>query len=215
MKGTIVQGTVVTLCAGIGLALGACDPDAHNRTMQRSAVDVEVDPADTEELVDDESEGAAPEASAERVVSIAPEQGHQPPNSSGDITDEPRVFEAPGCHTRFSPDSLNCSYARVSTTGAAGAASLRADCDDVTPEGIPGYRVVHGGCWTNSSANLKVSGPDEGSQGNFPSVGDPWDTTNSDAWSCTYSASPGANQSHVAIALCCPGGNIQVASCEP
>lgn len=133
----------------------------------------------------------------------------QPVDPADDVVaeDDPVHGGTPACFGNIVMDTAGCAYERVTTSASA---SLRADCDSVSA----GWRAVHGGCWTNSTASLQYSGPDEGSQGNFPSDGDGWTSTDADAWSCGYTAAPGGGQSHLVVALCCPGNLTNVSVCE-
>lgn len=122
-----------------------------------------------------------------------------------DLVDEERANEPAPAHQRpgelLAPpdpvfadgfDSFNCGYARNTTTTTQ---SVRALCGYSN-----GYRPVSGGCYSDSTATLIRSYPDEG-DGNAVDDGDNWSV--GQGWGCRYSATPGVGQSHSAFALCC------------
>lgn len=202
-------GVVVGVAAAIGALQLGCDPGGDPNVARNGVAIGDVDIDDDELAVEEEEDTGSAVPERESLVSEQPDDSESPDADAPIVAEQdPQFTGSPSCSVNhFAPDSLGCAYERVTTTSSA---LVRADCDDV---GGGGYRVVHGGCYTNSSATLKYSAPDEGSQGNLPSDDDPWDTTNADGWSCGYTAAPGASQSHIAVALCCPDNDLSVATC--
>lgn len=198
---------VITLSLVVGGSpLGGCDQSPGDERHERRAVVAEAD----DDLVDAES---GEDAETEPELVAHPNAGGEPANATpgaGELVVDTPVVEgglACGDLTVFVAPVFGCEYVRVEEDTLA---TVRADCDAAA---FGGYRVLHGGCYTSSTANLRYSAPDEGTQGNLPSDSDGWNTTDADGWSCRFSAAPGASQEHIAIAMCCPDGSAEVPIC--
>ena len=98
---------------------------------------------------------------------------------------------------------VGCVYARESTTTAD---EIDVECPGTSPT------PISGGCYTNDAgARLQISHPNEGSLANLPENGD--GVSVGDGWSCDWTKSPDAGETHIGLALCCDIVRLTQCSC--
>lgn len=182
----------------VPLAVLGCDPEGGDRTSEARLVEARFDTLE-EEAQDSDFETNHQVSAESDSAPAAPSRHDGAVHFTAE--DDPQAGSAaPSCEGLPALGAFGfCEWAKETESGAA---TVRAVCEDV----LAGSRVVSGGCWTGTTASLRVSAPDEGSQGNLPEEGDPWNASTGEAWSCEYSAAPTGGQTHRAVALCCQIG---------
>lgn len=150
-----------------------------------------------------------PTQAAQAEVVAAGETGVHLEDDEFPSTEDPSIIDsdaAGGCTSVCSALSgfgpTVCAWERVSTTTAD---EVNVQCDSNT-------FAISGGCYTNdAAAHLQVSHPNEGTLSNLPEDGDEF--YDADGWSCDWSKTPDAGESHIGLALCCQANRITSCSC--